>query len=212
MKPPIKDCKWASYPLGDITQYFAENPKLYAHLNLAGHNGVDIVRPYGEHLFAIEDGIVADTKEEPTGHGRNVRLISTAEENGCHRDWVYAHLDMVAVKPGQEVKAGQFIGRMGNSGFVVSGNTPYWENNPYAGTHLHFGVRLLKPNRRGWAYPGMDTRWEVVNNENGYKGRFDPIKYFLDPKLKSSVIMRIASLRQDKTLFQFAQLLQKIGL
>lgn len=214
MKTPIKNLRWAKYPLGDITQWMFENPKLYAHLDLDGHNGIDIVRPYGEHMYAVEDGVVADTKEEPAGHGRNVRLISLkADENGNHRDWVYGHMATVAVKPGQELKAGQFLGTMGNSGFVVSGNTPFWDNNPYAGTHLHFGVRYLTPVKRGgWSYPGMKTKWKVVDADNGYKGRIDPLALFLDPKLTSTKVIRIASAKQDKTLYQFGELLIKIGL
>jgi murein DD-endopeptidase MepM/ murein hydrolase activator NlpD len=214
MTNPVKNLKWAKYPLGDVTQWMSENPKLYAHMGLAGHNGIDVVRPHGEHMFAVENCIVASTKEEPDGHGRNVRLISTAkDENGNHRDWVYAHLDTIAVKEGQEVKEGQYICTMGNTGFVVSGNTPFWGHNPYAGTHLHFGVRLLQPVKRGgWAYPGMTTKWKVVDADNGYKGRFDPLKYFLDPKLTSTKVIRIASLKQDKQLYQFGELLKKIGL
>jgi len=75
-----------------------------------------------------------------------------------------------------KVKEGQAIATMGNTGFVVSGNTPFWKNNPYAGTHLHLGLRYVKrPKTGGWTYPGSKVRLSVVNANNGYKGAVDPI-------------------------------------
>jgi murein DD-endopeptidase MepM/ murein hydrolase activator NlpD len=58
MKPPIKNCKWIMFPLGDIVQHYGENPELYKKIDLAFHNGIDLVRPHGEHLYAVEDGVV----------------------------------------------------------------------------------------------------------------------------------------------------------
>jgi murein DD-endopeptidase MepM/ murein hydrolase activator NlpD len=46
-------------------------------------------------------------------------------------------LTRIDVFLGQQVEAGAQIGLMGNTGFIVSGLTPYWRYNPYAGTHLH---------------------------------------------------------------------------
>ena len=103
---------------------------------------------------------------------------------------------------------------MGNTGFVVSNNTGsgFWKNNPYKGTHLHIGVRLLKPKRGGWKYEGCPTEWESVNYGNGTKGRFDPLKYFLDPLKKSTKIFKIASDKQDKNLYRIAEWMQSVGL
>ena len=181
-------------------------------MGLAGHNGVDLVRPHGEHMFAVEDGTICAVKEDPGGYGKHIRLVSKETENGYNRDWVYGHMSFIGVKDGQEVKAGQFVGTMGNTGFVVSGNTPYWENNPYAGTHVHFGVRLIKRSKGGFTYSGLPDTWSAVNYDNGYKGRIDPLPYFLDPKLKSTKILKLASERQDKTLWQLGELMQRIGL
>jgi hypothetical protein len=88
---------------------------------------------------------------------------------------------------------------MGNTGFVVSGNTPYWEVNPYAGTHVHFGLRLYKDG-------------QVQNYDNGFKGSINPLPYFLDPKLKSTKILKLASEKQDKTLYQLWIIMSSIGL
>jgi murein DD-endopeptidase MepM/ murein hydrolase activator NlpD len=88
---------------------------------------------------------------------------------------VYAHNSINLVQVGQKVKAGQHICNMGNTGFVISGATPYWKVNPYAGTHLHIGVRKVKrPRRGGWSYEGSDIKIDVVNYDNGFKGSIDP--------------------------------------
>jgi murein DD-endopeptidase MepM/ murein hydrolase activator NlpD len=215
MKHPVKNCKWALYPVGDITQWFGENPKLYAPLGLDGHNGIDIVRPHGEHLYAVEDGIICNVKEDLEGYGKHVRLISKSKDKrNYHRDWVYGHLSFIAVKNGQEVKAGQYLGNMGNTGFVVSGQTAngFRKANPYAGTHLHFGCRYVKESASGWSYEGHPKTWAVVNGNNGYMGRVDFLPLFLDPALKSTAIMLLASKRGDSVVFKFGELLAKIGL
>lgn len=211
---PVKDMRWAKYPLGDVSQWFGENPKLYMDaMGLAYHNGVDIVRKYGEHLFATENGIVCAVKDDAGGHGKHVRLVSLdTDERGYHRDWIYGHMSYIAVKNGQEVKAGQFIGTLGNTGFVVSGNTPYWQYNPYAGAHCHWGVRYLKPVKRGgWKYEGHPTMWEAVDYGNGTKGRIDPVPLFLPPHLLSSRIIKIASDKQSRGYYTIGEALQKVG-
>jgi murein DD-endopeptidase MepM/ murein hydrolase activator NlpD len=176
MKPIVKDFELKLDPKGDVSQWFGENPDLYARFGLAGHNGLDIVRPHGEILFAVEDGTVVSVKNEPDGYGMNVRFVSkTANEQGFYRLWVYAHNSENLVKVGDEIKAGQAIAKMGNTGFVVSGDHAYWKRNPYAGTHVHLGVRLVKLLKKGgFTYEGSPIRMEVQNYGNGYKGSIDP--------------------------------------
>lgn len=211
---PVKNCKWAKWPLGDVTQWFGENPELYQKYgSTIAHNGIDIVRPHGEHIYAPDDGVVASTKEDPTGYGKNVRLLTRKSvKYGEWYDWGFGHLSYIAVKPGQQVKKGQFIGKMGNTGFVVSNATGngYWDANPYAGTHLHLGVRIVREDPNGWSYDGYPTKFKVANYSNGYKGRFDPLPLFMPTELLSSKIISLASKLQDKVLFQFGQLLRKI--
>ena len=181
LSSPIKNYKQKLNPDGDITQWFGENPKLYAFMNMLGHNGIDIVRPHGEKMFAIEDGIVLDVKEDPDGYGKHVRFLSnTAESQGVFREWTYGHCATIYVSIGDVVSCGQHIADMGNTGFVVSGDTPFWKNNPYAGTHLHLGLRLMKrPKRGGWSYRGSNIKLDVIDYNNGFKGAIDPAPYLL---------------------------------
>ncbi len=179
MNTPIKDFSMDAYPKGTMTQGFGLNPKLYAPLGLNGHNGQDHVAPHGSPMYAIEAGTVLEVKYSPTGYGRHLRFISSeCDAQGRYREWTYGHCDKIYVSVGDTIFAGQTIATMGNTGFVVSGSTPFWKLNPYAGTHLHLGLRLLvKPKRGGWTYPQSLIRVDVVNYGNGYKGSIDPTPY-----------------------------------
>lgn len=181
---PVKNYKQLIYPAGDVTQWFGENPKLYAFMGLLGHNGIDIVRPHGEAMFAIEDGTVVEVNDHPEGFGRHVRFVSnTPDEKGYYHEWTYGHCATIYVSIGDTITAGQHIADMGNTGFVVSGNTPFWKNNPHKGTHLHLGLRLVKrPKRGGWSYKGSNIKLDVVGYDNGYKGAIDPEPYLFSAK------------------------------
>lgn len=212
MIKPIKKLKILKYPDGDITQWFGENPQLYSQFSLAGHNGIDIVRPHGEVMYAIEDAIVVDTKDTPDGYGIHIRLIGDqANSKGELREWTYGHCSRLLVKLGDRVKAGQAIALMGNTGFVVSGNTPFWKNNPYAGTHLHLGLRYVKkPKRGGWQYPGSDVRYSVVNYDNGYKGAVDPVFELMECEdLPEATIWRESAFIVVSLLNQVINLMKK---
>lgn len=175
MKLPFKGCVLKASPTGSITQYFGENPALYAKMDMKGHNGIDLVAPHGTPMVAVEDGKVLEVKNSPEGYGKHLRFISTKSYNGLYREWTYGHCDTISVKVGDKVLAGDQIATMGNTGFVVSGATPYWKFNPHAGTHVHLGCRLVEKSAHGWAYPGSTVKIKVPDYENGYKGATDPL-------------------------------------
>ena len=178
---PIKGMKPEMFPKGDVTQIFGVNKALYAFMGMEGHNGVDYVRPHGEPMFAIEDGTVINVKFDPKGFGKHVRILSdTKDSKGYQREWTYGHCDVILVVVGSKVTAGQQVATMGNTGFVVSGATPFWKHNPFAGTHLHLGLRLMKVKTRGgWSYEGSTIRHDVIAHGNGFKGAIDPAPYLV---------------------------------
>lgn len=178
MKLPFEGCVLKEYPAGSITQYFGENPSLYAKMGMKGHNGIDLVAEHGTLMLAVEAGKVINVKDDPAGYGKHVRLISSRSYNGLNLEWTYGHCDDILVEVGMSVKEGEPIATMGNTGFVVSGKTPFWAFNPYAGTHLHLGCRLVEKSAYGWAYPGSKVKIRVPDYENGYKGAVDPLPYF----------------------------------
>ena len=87
------------------------------------HRGVDIFAPRGTPVLAAADGVV--TRASTTRVGGNVVWLST--ENGLRL--YYAHLDSHSVVSGQRLRAGDQLGKVGNTGNART--TP---------THLHFGV------------------------------------------------------------------------
>jgi murein DD-endopeptidase MepM/ murein hydrolase activator NlpD len=171
---PVRDFKPRLFPNGDITQYFGENKKLYSNAVcfngdcLQGHNGWDIVRAWGTPIMAVESGIVVNVKNDPDGFGKHVTILSD------EREWTYGHLSEIAAWLGQRVEAGKIIGKMGNTGFVVSGPTPFWNFNPYAGTHLHLGLRMVSRTKApNVTYQSGNTAY-VLNYRNGFFGAVSP--------------------------------------
>ena len=200
--------KLALYPIGDLTQEFGVNPRLYKPLDMDGHNGLDLVRPHGEHMFAVEDGTVVDVKDTPDGYGKHLRIIST----DGRREWTYGHCADIWVKQNQKVKGGDFVARMGNTGFVVSGNTPFWGHNPYAGTHLHLGLRRTRLDGNGWSYPGSTLKFMVLNYENGFKGSVDPLPYLRDQSLLSTRVENYAREHKHSSIMAMSVALRTMGL
>lgn len=185
MHEPILGTTWKKYPTGIVTQWFGENPALYQRWGLKYHNGIDLVANYGTPLRAVEDGVVVGVKLSDDGFGKHLRLRSTTLVNGEYRCWTYGHCSKITVKNGDRVKAGDKVAEMGNSGFVVSGGQAWWggENPDGRGTHLHLGLRILIPDRRGWSYPGDDKTYIVKDYDNGVKGAIDPLPYFTEPNI-----------------------------
>ena len=192
MIAPIRFMSLRYAPEGDVTQYFGENPSLYAQFELKGHNGMDLVRPHGEPLFAIEDGEIISVKNDPHGYVKNLRILSEKpDKDGFYNEWVYGHNSENLVTVGQKVKAGDLVAKMGNTGFTVSGSTPYWSVNPYAGTHLHLGLRKVKRVKTGgFTYEGSTTRISVQNYGNGYKGAVDSLPVIAHLSSKASATNR----------------------
>lgn len=206
MKDPIKGFKNALYPEGSITQYFGKNKELYfkavcypsfdGYKNfgeqycLEGHNGVDIVAPWGTPICAVESGKIVDVKESEDGYGKHIRILCSIKDSNLMREWAYGHLSKIDIKLGDFVEEGTQIGLMGNTGFVVSGSTPYWKYNPYAGTHLHLGLRIVESydaNRfqKGIAVVYLNGNKAYVQNyNNGFYGAVDWIPLFIASQLE----------------------------
>jgi hypothetical protein len=94
------------------------------------HKGIDMDKAYRAPVRAASGGAVVGAGLGNTGYGRHV-VVS-------HGDGMYtryAHLDSVATRKGQRVRAGQMLGRQGSTGWTQ-------------GDHLHFEVW-----KGGWHKP-----------------------------------------------------------
>ena len=85
------------------------------------HKGMDIALPHGHEVPAPREGRVVFAGEQP-GYGMTVIV-----EHAGQMRTRYAHLSTTLVASGDEVRAGQVVGRAGHSGRAT-------------GTHLHFEV------------------------------------------------------------------------
>lgn len=136
------------------------------------HGAVDFATPIGTPIVAADDGAVTfagrdydlpgddsiagwtqrhwQLKPAPgqdrAGGGKLIFLT-----NPVGSTWIHAHCSEIAVKPGQRVKRGDFLGLTGDTGLTF-------------GPHLHFG---LVP-----AYPQVD---------NGAYGAIDPLPWLTIP-------------------------------
>ncbi len=88
------------------------------------HFGVDIAAPTGTPVIAPADGQVTLVHPDMFFNGKSVVI-----DHGLGLTTVYIHLSDASVQPGQLVKQGEVIGKIGETGRVT-------------GPHLHWGARV----------------------------------------------------------------------
>lgn len=110
MALPIKD--------GKITTPYGKKGK---HWSKGYHTGVDFAVPTGTPVYAAADGKIVNAN---WGKSYGTQAVQSVQGGFV----IYAHLSSLAVKPGQDVKKGDLIGKSGNTGNST-------------GPHLHFEYR-----------------------------------------------------------------------
>ncbi|MDE6154450.1 MAG: M23 family metallopeptidase, partial [Muribaculaceae bacterium] len=88
------------------------------------HEGMDFSAPIGTPVYATGDGVIKTAGRSMSGYGNMIDI-----DHGFNYLTRYAHLSEVLVAPGQQVKRGDLIGKVGNTGKST-------------GSHLHYEVRL----------------------------------------------------------------------
>lgn len=103
------------------------------------HTGVDYKAPIGTEVYAVQGGTVIDGswgKAYGTQILVDQEALNDGKPNRIAGGWaIYAHLSQSLVKPGQKIKKGDLIGRVGNTGTNTTG------------AHLHYEVR----NNKRWS-------------------------------------------------------------
>lgn len=95
------------------------------------HPGVDLRAPRGTAVYAIDEGVVVEVEEILIGYGHFVRIAHQGTLSS-----LYAHLDKVAVKPGDKVARGTQIGTVGVTG---------WSTGPHLHFEIHQGEKAVNP-------------------------------------------------------------------
>jgi murein DD-endopeptidase MepM/ murein hydrolase activator NlpD len=118
------------------------------------HNGVDISQGGAvTYLEAWADGKVVAVSENTDKASAGNKIIVQSVVMGKKVTWTYFHMvhKSIVVKKGQNIKAGQVVGKMGSTGFST-------------GKHLHWEI---------WS--GHRTAQPNINS--GGKGFYDPLKF-----------------------------------
>lgn len=87
------------------------------------HEGMDFSAPIGSPVYATGDGTVTHASWQ-SAYGNMIEI-----SHGYNYTTRYAHLSEILVRPGQAVKRGDLIGKIGNTGKST-------------GPHLHYEVRF----------------------------------------------------------------------
>jgi len=88
------------------------------------HLGQDYAAPCGTSVYAADSGLVRAAGWHPWGGGNRVEI-----DHGNGLITTYNHLEAIAVSAGEEVNAGQVLGKVGSTGWST-------------GCHLHFETIL----------------------------------------------------------------------
>ncbi len=101
------------------------------------HTGIDFAARTGTPVYSTADGTVS-VAERTRGYGNSIDI-----SHGYNYLTRYAHLSEILVKPGQKVKRGELIGRVGSTGKSI-------------GSHLHYEVRFKDEPQNPVNYYFMD--------------------------------------------------------
>ena len=88
------------------------------------HNGIDFAASIGTPIYATADGTVSKVEVRFSGYGKLVEI-----DHGFGYRTRYAHMHDFTVKKGQQVKRGDLIGYVGNTGLSTA-------------PHLHYEVLI----------------------------------------------------------------------
>ena len=87
------------------------------------HHGIDLAGQIGIKIYATGNGRVKVASFNSYGYGNEIII-----DHGFAYESIYAHLDKIYVKKGENVKKGQLIGTLGDTGRST-------------GPHLHYEIR-----------------------------------------------------------------------
>lgn len=88
------------------------------------HKGIDFSAPVGTPVYATGNGVVKSVTRTARGLGNQILI-----DHGYGYETLYACMDELNVRNGQELKRGDLIGTVGNTGLSVA-------------PHLHYEVHL----------------------------------------------------------------------
>jgi murein DD-endopeptidase MepM/ murein hydrolase activator NlpD len=111
-------------PNGKVSSLFGYRSSPFGGGGVDLHQGLDLAAPIGTMVYAPADGTVLSSDWSKSGYGLMVTL-----DHGFGLTTRYAHLSESLVTPGQKVKRGEGLGKVGSTGRST-------------GPHLHYETVL----------------------------------------------------------------------
>ena len=108
---------------GQLNSRFGNRANPFGGRSGENHSGLDFKGEIGEPIEVTADGEVIQAGRIG-GYGNAIKI-----KHGFNYETLYGHLSEIDVAVGQKVRAGQIIGKLGNTGRST-------------GPHLHYEVRL----------------------------------------------------------------------
>ncbi|WP_430814751.1 peptidoglycan DD-metalloendopeptidase family protein [Carboxylicivirga sp. RSCT41] len=138
------------------------------------HEGIDITAPLNTPVIASQSGTVTLVRSDKKGYGKRIEL-----SHSNNQKTLYAHLNNFNVKEGQEVKQGDIIGYVGNSGASTAPHLHFeihkdgTKTNPQAllGIELESKNRVVESN----VFKSPIKKEELTKISSGYGMRKHPI-------------------------------------
>jgi murein DD-endopeptidase MepM/ murein hydrolase activator NlpD len=169
-------------PISVIYNGFCQNGAVYSSIfGIPSHNGVDCSNGFKTKVYAAHEGKVvkvfdASNSHITKGYGAYVLsdVITLPPDFPVHPNEevrimsVYWHASEVLVKVGDQVDRETPVILEGNTGKILGREN--WTEEDIKngrGSHLHFGIKLLKPD-------GIT----VLDENNGYGGYINPLPFF----------------------------------
>jgi TP901 family phage tail tape measure protein len=126
----------------------------------------DFPAPKGTPIRAWTDGVVASVKRWTYSYGQHTRI----NHPGSHNT-LYAHQSQIGVTPGQQVRMGQTIGQVGDTGHAF-------------GTHLHFE---LAGGAAGINMTDTGGAVKTIKDLFPWLGKFKDIGSYLKSKIEEAM-------------------------
>jgi murein DD-endopeptidase MepM/ murein hydrolase activator NlpD len=123
-----------------ISSFFGVRLDPYYKVNKF-HQGVDFSAPIGTDIFAPGNGKVVEADVSRWGYGKSLTI-----DHGFGFKTTYSHLSQFKVKVGEQVKRGQLIAKVGNSGKSTAPHLHYEvHKNGQPINPIHFFFNDLTP-------------------------------------------------------------------
>lgn len=199
---------------GRITQAFSNANAIYKDRG-GSHTGIDSVLGWNKPVTCDNDCYVYKTitKNQSKENWQGVYML-VHDDGDKYVEVCQGHFNEITVKSGEFIPEFTVIGLEGNKGFVFSGGkqiTPEMqEAGDKRGAHTHTSYRPVKRVKRaqGGRYhlltiSGTKYRdsegyyYEIINQDNGFKGMVDPMVYehkntmLEDLKMAAKILLRL---------------------